>query len=83
MLGAMQYACRRYLGILNKMVEQKGRDTGQLLRLRDAVADISERIDRSALYRNERIMSDTLQRFLTELRMLIDMHLHTLSADGR
>ena len=83
MLGAMQYACRRYMGILTKMVEQKGRDADHLMRLRDTVADISERIDRTALYRNERVMADSLQRFLTELRMLIDMHLHSLSADGR
>ena|ERR1044072_4544436 len=79
MLGATQYACRHYLGILTRMSEHGGTDTQ---RLSDMVNDIYAGLDRLELYPDERRKADVLQKSMTELRMIIDMHLHTLNFDA-
>lgn len=75
MLSATQYACRTYLGILSRM------DNGRDEKLRDVmerVISISEQLNRAALYRSERTLTDAIEKAMTDLRMIIDMHLHTL-----
>jgi hypothetical protein len=79
MIHSAQHACRRYLGILMRMGD--GGD-GQALRLKHDVAEICECLDRTARCRSERNMADMLQKSLTDLRMVIDMHLHRLGKDG-
>ena len=80
MVHAARYACRRYLGILSRMSEGGG--DAHVIRLKTAVAEICETLDRTALCHSERHVSDLLQKSLTDLRMVIDVHLHRLSADG-
>jgi hypothetical protein len=71
MRSAAQYACRRYQGILSRM---NGTDD-----LRKKITAINESLERAALFRGDGLRSDVIRRAITELRMTIDMHLHTLS----
>jgi hypothetical protein len=79
MIHAARYACRRYLGILSRMSES---GDAQIIRLKDTVAEIYEGLERTALCRGERYVADVLQKSLTDLRMVMDMHLHRMSLDG-
>lgn len=73
MRNAAQYACRRYQSILSNM---PGTDD-----IRQKIGLINDSLDRATLFHDEHRRSDIVLRSITELRMIIDMHLHALDAD--
>jgi hypothetical protein len=78
MLAAVRYGSRRYLGILSQMMVHDSH--GQRLNEISAkVSQICESLDRITLFSTEQSRRDATQRLMTELRMIIDMHLHSLS----
>jgi hypothetical protein len=78
MLGAVRYGSRRYLGILSQMMDHS-RDRHHLEEISDRVSKICESLDRISLFSTEQSRRDAIQRLMTELRMIVDMHLHSLS----
>jgi hypothetical protein len=77
--GTPQQACRRYQSLLSKI----GGDGGVTERL--LLRDIQARIDdiccclEKTPVRNPREQADRVQKSVTDLRMIVDMHLHMLS----
>jgi hypothetical protein len=78
MLSATQYTCRCYLAILLKLAEAGDKHAAGL---RSQVLEINESLDRSALFRNQRAVTDIVQKSMTDLRMIMDMHLHNLDVE--
>jgi hypothetical protein len=78
MLGAVRYGSRRYLGILTQMMAHS-KDQHRLEEISTRVSQICDSLDRINLFSTEQSRRDAAQRLMTELRMIIDMHLHTLS----
>lgn len=78
--GALQYACRRYQGILHKMGDSEG--SKPFIRdMTERVSRICDGVDRAMLFNNDRTRTETALKLLTELRMLIDMHLHVMAGN--
>lgn len=79
MPGATQEACKRYQCILARMGD--GSSLTERLLLRDIKAridDICGGLDKGPA-RNPGERSERIQKSVTDLRMIVDMHLHVLS----